>query len=84
MVPVLCDTVVAVAVVVEIDLEVKESVGHYCSAVVIKSFGAIINVLVTFLTNQTECTGFPNGPQRTPNEGYVDDARMVNFVLVTN
>ena len=46
--PVLCDTVVAVAVVVEIDLEVKESVVHYCSAVVIKSFGAIINVLVTF------------------------------------
>ena len=49
MVPVLCDTVVAVAVVVEIDLEVKESVVHYCSVVVIKSFGAIINVLVTFL-----------------------------------
>ena len=48
MVPVLCDTVVAVAVVVEIDLEVKESVVHYCSVVVIKSFGAIINVLVTF------------------------------------
>ena len=34
--------------VVEIDLEVKESVVHYCSAVVIKSFGAIINVLVSF------------------------------------
>lgn len=49
VVPVLCDTVVAVAVVVEIDLEVKESVVHYCSVVVIKSFGAIINVLVTFL-----------------------------------
>ena len=48
VVPVLCDTVVAVAVVVEIDLEVKESVVHYCSVVVIKSFGAIINVLVTF------------------------------------
>ena len=48
MVPVLYDTVVAVAVVVEIDLEVKESVVHYCSVVVIKSFGAIINVLVTF------------------------------------
>ena len=48
VVPVLYDTVVAVAVVVEIDLEVKESVVHYCSVVVIKSFGAIINVLVSF------------------------------------
>ena len=48
VIPVLCDTVVAVAVVVEIDLEVKESVVHYCSAAVKESFGAIINVLVTF------------------------------------
>jgi hypothetical protein len=38
---VLCDTVVAVAVVVEIDLEVKESVVHYCFVVVIKSFGGV-------------------------------------------